>query len=423
MKKSILGTFSTKLLTALLSFALIILLSQNLGAEGKGEASLILTTISIIILFCDFAGGSALVYLAPRHHMGQLLISSYLWTILISLLAFVILHIYPILPEQYILHTVLIAFLQSLSGIHLFLLLSDEKIRLFNLGKLIQVASTISIVALILYIADYKSVHAYIAGLYISSILVLFLSTIWLPRNKILSEKKLSDLPILTILKPGSLNQFANIAQFLNYRASYYILGIYWTAAEIGIYSNSASIAESVWIVTNSINLVQYASIANSDNNLYNKTLTISLCKITFLITAVPVLILYMLPAQVYEIIFGEEFGSMTYAVKALAPGILLYNFSKMLSHYFSGTGRYQYNMLGAFAGLLVTIIAGFWLIPLSPLSGSGLTASLSYFFSSCILLIIFVIVEKESPARFLPDRKDWMLLKKELSVRLYKKR
>ena len=423
MKRSILGTFSTKLLTALLSFALIILLSQNLGAEGKGEASLILTTITIIILFCDFAGGSALVYLAPRYHTGQLLISSYLWTILTSLLAFVILHIYPILPEQYILHTVLIAFLQSLSGMHFFILLSGEKIRLFNLGKLIQVATSIIIVALILYLADYKSVYAYIIGLYISSILVLFISIIWLPRNNILPEKKRSGLPIWAILKPGSLNQFANIAQFLNYRASYYILGIYWTAAEIGIYSNSASIAESVWIVTNSINLVQYASIANSENNAYNKTLTIGLCKVTFLITAVPVLILYLLPAQVYETVFGEEFGSMTYAVRTLAPGILLYNFSKILSHYFSGTGRYQYNMIGAFAGLLVTIAAGFWLIPRSPLSGSGLTASLSYFFSSFILLIIFLVVEKESPARFLPDKKDWKLLRKEISSRLYTKK
>jgi len=423
MKRSILGTFSTKLLTALLSFALIILLSQNLGAEGKGEASLILTTISIIILFCDFAGGSALVYLAPRHDPGQLLIASYLWTILISLLAFLILYIYPILPEQYILHTVLIAFIQSLSGIHLFILLSGEKIQLFNLGKLIQIASCIIIVAFILYFANYKSVYAYITGLYISSALVLFLSTIWLPRNSILPEKRISGIPIRTMLKLGSLNQFANIAQFLNYRASYYILGIYWTAAEIGIYSNSASIAESVWIVTNSINLVQYASIANSENNSYNKTLTIGLCKVTFLITVIPVIILYILPAQAYEVIFGEEFGSMTYAVKALAPGILLYNFSKILSHYFSGTGRYQYNMIGAFAGLMVTMAAGFWLIPLSPLSGSGLTASLSYFFSSFILLVIFLVVEKESPARFLPNRQDWTLLRKEISFRLHKKK
>lgn len=423
MIKSILGTFSTKLLTALLSFALIILLSQHLGAEGKGEASLILTTITIIILFCDFVGGSSLVYLAPRHNLPSLLAVSYIWTFFISALAYLGLHLYPVLPEPYIIHTVLIAFLQALFCINLFILLSNEKIRLFNLGKLIQIGICVIVAGSLLYTLDEKSVYAYIIGLYISSIITFLLSLYWLPKQKNRPDLKAIGVPIRAAFQLGSLNQFANIAQFLNYRASYYILGIYWTSAEIGIYSNSASIAESVWIFTNSVNLVQYASIANSDNNLDNKNLTIGLCKVSFLFTTIPVLILCLLPPGLYKLVFGAEFGDMTYAIRALAPGILLYNFSKVLSHYFSGTGRYQYNMLGAFSGLLVTIIIGLWLIPSSPLTGSGLTTSLSYLCSSLVLLGIFLRIEKESFSRFIPDSQDWSLLRKELSPgRFFKK-
>ena len=60
MLKKTLGTFGAKLIGAILNFFIIILLSQFLGPEGKGEASLILTSIAMVLIVGNLIGGAPL---------------------------------------------------------------------------------------------------------------------------------------------------------------------------------------------------------------------------------------------------------------------------------------------------------------------------------------------------------------------------
>lgn len=415
MIRNIFSTFTSRFLSAAFGFILIIVLSNNLGATGKGEASLILTTIIVIILFCDFVGGSALVYLGPRHSNFQLAFSSYLWSILICSLSYFPLSYFNILPEKFIVHTIAIALLQSFTNIHLAMMISREKIFQHNLIKLLQAFLNLAWLLTFFYFIDYVSIFAYLGTLYISSLLSLLITFYYFPIHKLAFD--LSEIKSLVkkTFRLGAFNQFANLAQFLNYRISFYILTIFWGTYEVGIYSNGVSIAESIWIFANSISLVQYSRISNSTDMVYNRQLTLSLCKFTVLLMAIPVAILYFLPSELYIFIFGQEFGEMTIAIKALAPGILLYNITKIITHFFSGTGRYHFNMIGSLSGLAATLAIGFYLIPQNPLFGAGITASISYLVSSAILLLIFVQKEKIPLRKFLPERNDWEMAKREL--------
>ncbi|MDD4545337.1 MAG: hypothetical protein PHP27_05830, partial [Bacteroidales bacterium] len=65
MIRKILHTIFTKLLSSGLGFATIILVSQSLGPQGKGEQSLFLFNIFLIQVFAGMIGNSTLVYLRP----------------------------------------------------------------------------------------------------------------------------------------------------------------------------------------------------------------------------------------------------------------------------------------------------------------------------------------------------------------------
>ena len=68
MVKKIASTFIIKVIIAVLNLAIVIVLSRFIGAAGKGEASLIVTTIAMILIFCNMIGGSSLVYFVPRNN-------------------------------------------------------------------------------------------------------------------------------------------------------------------------------------------------------------------------------------------------------------------------------------------------------------------------------------------------------------------
>lgn len=88
MKKLIFNTFSIKLLTAISGFLTAIVVSRYLGTSGKGEQSLILATISIVLIFSNIIGGATLVYFSIRIPKFHLILLSYLWSLFISFVSF-----------------------------------------------------------------------------------------------------------------------------------------------------------------------------------------------------------------------------------------------------------------------------------------------------------------------------------------------
>jgi O-antigen/teichoic acid export membrane protein len=105
-----------------------------------------------------------------------------------------------------------------------------------------------------------------------------------------------------------------------------------------------------------------------------------------------------LLPSSFYEFIFGAGFGGIRLVIQALAPGVLFLNLNIIISHYFSGIGKYQLNSIASFAGLVIAIPLFSWMIPAYGLWGAGLASSISYIFTSLIILEFF---KKESSMKW----------------------
>jgi len=70
-----------------------------------------------------------------------------------------------------------------------------------------------------------------------------------------------------------------------------------------------------------------------------------------------------------------------------LSPGIIVFSFTNVYGHFFSGTGRPKINTTTSIMGLFITLILGFWLIPIYNKVGVAITASVSFIISGGFLL------------------------------------
>ena len=413
MFKKIINTFGTRITAAVINFLIAVVISQTLGDVGKGTQTLLLTTITFILIFSDIVCGESIVFLTPHYKFKQLFIPSVLWSAIVSaVMGWAIRWFYPGLSGDLTLHVAILAFINSISAINTRVLVGKEEINKANYNTLLQ--PVVSIITLTIYyvILNRTDIYGYVMALYLSYG-SSFLLGVWMLRDEYMSllhksEKNDYGKVLQDLFKYGFLNQTGHFVQFFNLRLSYYLLDIYMDEGRVGIFSNAVSLAESIWIISNSIALVQYARIANTDDRRYAQKLTLDLTKICLTVSAVAVVALSLLPSVVYTFVFGPEFGEMGHAIRILAPGILLYCIFLILGHYYSGIGRYQMNTYASLCGLVATFVMGFTLIPRYDITGAALTSVVSYTINAAFLFFFFI---KESDFKW----KDFILTKKEI--------
>jgi O-antigen/teichoic acid export membrane protein len=356
-------------------------------------------------------GGATLVYLTPRFHVSLLLVPSYVWTILMSLISFMVLKMSNLVESTYILHICVLAVINSIMSIHSNVLIGKERIRESN--NLVLFQTVILVLSLLVAFIVFKqvSVDSYIVSLYVSMSVCMIISSFFVGKS-ILSIRifpLIQFVPvIIQMFRYGFQNQVAHITQLLSFRLSYYVLEEYKGLAAVGIYSNGISIAESVWLVAKSMALVQYSWVSNSNDQEASARMTIRLLKGSILLSLLLVLPLLLLPISGYTYIFGEGFAGVKPVIWSLLPGVLIYNLSILFGHYFSGTGRYYINTTISTAGLVVSAILYFTFIPMYSETGAGIATSLSYIFTSMLFLWYF---SKEFSAWYkeiIPRRKDF---------------
>ena len=76
MIRNVLGTILTRMITALLTLAVVVMNARFLGAEKVGVISLVILAVTIVQMVNNFVGGASLVYLVPRTPLLKLFIPS-----------------------------------------------------------------------------------------------------------------------------------------------------------------------------------------------------------------------------------------------------------------------------------------------------------------------------------------------------------
>ncbi|MBP1644879.1 MAG: teichoic acid transporter [Bacteroidetes bacterium] len=410
MIKNILHTLFAKIITSVIGLLTIVLVSQYLGAIGKGEQSIFLFNIVLLLLISTLVGNTTLIYLTPRHKFSDIFFPSFIWTVAclgILFIAFWLLNI-PIItyPKQLFLITLMAAFSETNTNI----LIGKERIKQSNILKLISSTASILYIIILIFLNQFTSITDYINSLLIGYFLSLVCG-IYLLRYeyKELQFNRFFNLNMFkTLFSLGFIKQLGNLSQQLNARMSFYLIALYSSSQALGVFSNGISITESTLLFSSSLALVQYSRLSNSKDEGYSKLITLLLTKANILLSFLALLILSLLPESFYTFVFGAEFSQVKQIIQLLFLGVLLLNATTTFTQYFASKGNFHIATIASTIGLIPTLVLGLLLIPRYGIAGAAISTTLSY---TIIFLIEYYYFRKYSNAKLkdlIPKKEDF---------------
>ena len=387
MLKKIINTVGSQLLISIIGLILSIIYARTVGRDGVAEIAVIVLGFSIITMINTLLGSSSIIYLGSRVSVFSILILSYSWITLFSILIGIALNYFNLIPQEFSVYISFIAFFESLTTINSQILLSRNKVSQYNSVRLIQkIILLISI--LILFLFFNMTAIKYFVWSYLGSVTVVSFISFGLIKQYI-STYQLENLKGLFLkkLNYGSKLQFSMLFSLLTNRISYYLIEKFFENS-LGIFAQGVQLMENNLIVARSISLVQVSEIAGDKQENSPEQLTLILFKLTGIITFFMVLVMVIIPESIYLLVFSAEFEGLKEVIYIYGPSIVVMSMSSIFVHYFCGLAQYYYSTLVSFVGLVINVIACFYFIPKYGILGAGF----SIFITSSTILIILLV-------------------------------
>ena len=420
MFKKILGTGAARAVNVLTQLATLIMGTKFLGAAEWGKAFIAQTDITFLLIGIELIAGSGLVYFAPRKKLATLMKISYGWIVIVMLaylLLFSILHLFPgfyhtIVPEGYAWLVLLMTFIYSLHEFNLNHYLGKEKVATYNWLFLIQILTQVSMMAVLIFGLNIRTakalLYSQLSGYSLATLVgwVLLFPTL----------RKEGKEPLKSCFKElfhyGAFMQLSTLVSTLNKRLSLYLLKTNCSEQQIGVYALGTQVTEGVNIIGQSIGLVEFSALSNTEQKQRASVLTMRFMKLSVLLTFTALLIICLLPTAFYEWLFSGEFAGIRPVILLMSPGIVFFSAHTILFNYFSGTGKPKYNLYASLIGLGVTLISVFILIPALGILGAAITTTLTY---TALFVYQWIVFRKHTNCRLyqlIPNREDWEWVK-----------
>jgi O-antigen/teichoic acid export membrane protein len=399
--------FATQILIFCLSVVSSIIIARALGPEGKGlyELARMIPTMTVILASVGISHSNIYFIGKNKYPIGQIVGNVLFYSIIIGgTVTFILLILAPYLNNYFLkdasqiyLYTTLplIPFLM-ISGSIYYVLLGYRKMVKLSILRLINPLTYLIILVIIYYLFQlsvYGAIWAYISG----HLVCLSLGIYFLVKSGYCTGLTLNKALYKESFKFGFKQYLGTIFQLLNYRLDMLIIAVLLTSMEVGHYSVSVIIAETIWYIPVSLGQVLYPKTASSDTKAAN-TFTPLVCKTNIILTFIAVLILCGISGIIIPWLFTTEFYPSVMALRLLLPGTFFLGISKVLGSDLTGRGFPQYSTYAALVSLIFTIILDFLLIPHFGINGAALASSISYMISALIITYLFIRTTKVRP-------------------------
>lgn len=405
-------TFLSRFLILILNFGIVIYSTNLWGSVGKGIITIVTADLAIISFFTSIFTGSSVSYFASKYKQEQILGYAYLWSIIIGITVPLIIGLMHGLDYLHFLIPLSILSALLTSNINMFI--GKQNIKMFNLYTILQLAVHILCILAYVYIFKITSVAAYFIAQITCYIILYIISTFQLVKDLKFSNFKFSKNIRNGLFDYGWKSQLSAFLQFLNNRLSFYFIEYFRGIASVGIFSIGVALSEAIWTVSRSLALVLYADVVNSKDP-HNAILQTKLSiKISFLVTLLCIIIVLLIPAQLYVLIFGKDFSETKKIIMLLSPGILAIAVSNIVGFYFAGINKLRILNIKSILGLTFTLITSTFLIPKWGIIGACIVTSISYCLSSALLMWHFNKLSKF-------HLNDFFISKSEINVVLQK--
>ena len=420
MFKKILGTGAARAVNVLTQLATLIMGTRCLGAAEWGKAFIAQTDITFLLIGIELIAGSGLVYFTPRKKLSTLMKISYGWiafVMLLYLLLFNVLHFFPnfyhtIVPEGYAWLVLLMTFIYSFHEFNLNHFLGKEKVATYNWLFLIQILTQVTMMAVLIFALNILTAKALLySQLCGYSLATLIGWALLFPTMKREGHEPLKS-SFKELFHYGAFIQLSTLVSTLNKRLSLYLLKTHCDERSLGVYASGTQVTEGVNIVGQSIGLVEFSALSNTEKKERASQLTLRFMKLSIILTFAALLIICLLPSRFFEWLFSGEFSGIHTVILLIAPGIVFFSAHTILANYFSGTGKPKYNLYASLIGLSVTLVSAFVLVPMLGIRGAAITTTLTY---ATLFVYQWIVFHKHTGSRLvqlIPNREDWEWVK-----------
>lgn len=409
----VLGTILSRTFSSITGFILVVLTANLLGAEARGEIALVILGVSIAGLFQSIVGASAITYLLPKNNLKQLIVIAVLWSVTMAFIVNAAMEFTNITPNGRFSFLLAMSIPQGLVFISQSALIAKKKILWYNRIEYLRSGILLSSVFMFLWqqtLSIETIFWSYVISNCITAIVgIYFISQL---NHSVVQVKRWTET-FKELFKYGYEIQLNNISQMFNYRFVYFLVEKWKGMEALGIFSVAVAIAETIWIISKSIATFQTAQLVNLNNKIEQAKMTIFYVKVSGIASFMAVCIVLFLPIQLFQWLFGEEFGAIADLLPFLAPGILFLSIFAILNHYFYAINANWINIRAAFLGNILTLLFGIFFIYYFDVQGAAVVYSIAFLGMLLFLLIAFFKNTEISWVDFKINKSDFKSLKK----------
>jgi len=426
--KDISGVFGSNLLAIGSALLIDIVLSRQLGPEGRGLYTAILVVPLIVSSFVMLGiRRSAVYHLGKKVYDADRTVSGVIsLLVLTSILAVIISGItFLIMMSEGL--TYPMAFLALLTiPVKLILVycggifIGNEDFKRSNIQ--VWLPLFYDLIGILLFVVLIQwSVNGALLALFLANLLVSVQSIRYLYskyRIRISWDKEV----LYSLAKIGLVYAVAVVIMQLNYRVDILLLQELSSMKEVGYYSLGVAISDKLWQLPSAIGLVVMSRSANVDDTSELDRDVAKLVRISFLIVLLAAVLLWLVIPYLLPLLFGARFIPSISVVRLMLPGIIMFVIVRILSGRFSGSGQPKL-LIGLFIPtLLINIILNLIWIPEYGSLGAAMATNVSYTVGAVGMLILFSIKMKiPFPELIFYKRSDFNFINK-LTSRLFKR-
>ncbi|CAH0351703.1 teichoic acid transporter [Aquabacterium sp. CECT 9606] len=182
-----------------------------------------------------------------------------------------------------------------------------------------------------------------------------------------------------------------NVISLLNYRASLFLVERFHGLGAVGTYSVAVTVAELLWLLSQSVTVSAYSRIGNPDVRVAS-SMTVQAVRINVLATLLAAPILLVLATWALPEVMGPAYAASVAPLAALLPGVAAYAAASSLSAFYTNhLGRPH--LSGGIAGLSLAVSfgLGWFLVPGMGALGAAVSSSTGYIVAIVVAYAVFL--------------------------------
>ncbi len=403
--RNTLNTFIVRVLTAVLSIIVEIVIARVLGPGRQGIYALaVLLPITLFTLTGFGINISSQFYIpkkkySPAEVFGNDIAIIFLLSIFSVFIGSIIIlfwgvKIFPGVGEGYLFLALSLIPFNFFFDIISSVLLGMQKITKYNIVSFLQSFIFLSLTVVLLLglrLGVKASILAQIFSFVFSGI-ILFFVTLKETKTLIL---KLNKNYFKDSFVYGFKNYFGAALNFLHYRIDMFLINIFINPFAVGIYFVAVELAEGIWLVSQSTATVFFPAVSAETDEKKIKEFAPLVCRNVLFITFLIAVILFMVAHFFIVLLYSTKFIGAVKSFRILLIGTLFIAGWRILANDISARGKPMINTYFIGFSLVLNLILNIIFIPRWGINGAAYATAISYFVLFFGTVLIYAKISK----------------------------